>query len=90
MDGRRNNGGHSTKGKAGRRSLSDDEKLLRNLQKYVGDEKAFEKLNEHIEKGNFRALQLYFNYRFGKPKESYDISAGLEFEGIDFKSIFSK
>lgn len=90
MDKRRFNGGHSTKGKAGRKSRTEDEKLLENLQNYIGDEKAFKKLDEQIDKGNFRALQLYFQYRWGKPKESYDISTDVDFQGIDFKSIFSK
>jgi hypothetical protein len=26
--------------------------------------------------GDMRALQLYFNYRYGKPKESIDVTSG--------------
>jgi hypothetical protein len=31
------------------------------------------KLNDLLLDGNMQALKLYFEYRFGKPKESVDI-----------------
>lgn len=71
---------------AGRKSKAEEQKLIEKLQEKIGDDKAFEGLRKLIAKGDFRAIQLYFNYRFGKPKE--DVTVNGTFEGIDFKSLF--
>lgn len=73
---------------AGRKSKAEEQKLIEKLKDKIGDDKAFEALEKLIEKKDFRAIQLYFNYRFGKPKE--DVSISTDFEGIDFKGLFSK
>jgi len=43
----------------------------------------FEKLRSLIEKGNMRAIEVYMGYRFGKPKESMDMSL-IDQEPITF------
>ena len=82
-----NKHGGARKG-AGRKPKADEQKLIEKLQDKIGDDKAFEALSQLISKKDFRAIQLYFNYRFGKPKE--DVSISTDFEGIDFKQLFSK
>ena len=73
-DGRKKNGGHSTKGFAGRKPKADEIKLIEKLDQLIDKDSVIKKLNELIEDGNFNALKLYFEYRYGKPKESIDIT----------------
>lgn len=85
MDKRVNNGGHSTKGVAGRKPKSDEIKLIESLDKHIEQEEVFEVLYGLIKEGNIRAIQLYMNYRHGKPKESVTLSSdGLN---INFKDL---
>ena len=76
MDGRRNNGGHSTKGKAGRKPKDVEGKLIERLDAIIDKDEAIEILQNRIMSGDMRASQLYFNYRYGKPKESIDVTSG--------------
>lgn len=75
-DGRKNNGG-SRKG-AGRKPKAEEEKLIELLDKQINKEEAITTLKKLIKQGDFKALQLYYNYRFGKPKETKDIKLDLE------------
>ena len=82
MDGRKNNGGHKT---AGRKPKSDEVKLIESLDKHIEQEEVFEVLYGLIKEGNIRAIQLYMNYRHGKPKESATLSSdGLN---INFRDL---
>ena len=76
MDGRKNNGGHSTKGYAGRKPKDVEGKLIERLDAIIDKDEAIEILQNRIMDGDMRALQLYFNYRYGKPKESIDVTSG--------------
>lgn len=69
-DGRRNNGGHKT---AGRKSKAEEMKLIEHLDKHIDRIEVTQKLKELIDDGDFKAIQLYFNYMYGKPKETKDI-----------------
>jgi hypothetical protein len=73
MDGRRNNGGHKT---AGRKPKDVEGKLIERLDAIIDNDKAIEILKDKIHSGDMRAIQLYFNYRYGKPKESIDVTSG--------------
>lgn len=73
-DGRKYNGGHSTKGRAGRKPKAEEHQLIEKLDKAIDQEKAIEKLNEMVENGDFKALQLYLAYRYGKPRETKDVN----------------
>lgn len=68
-DGRRNNGGHSTKGRAGRPSKANEIKFIEKLDKHINQDEAIKVLKDLISDGNFQAIKMYFEYRFGKPKE---------------------
>jgi len=85
MDGRKNNGGHSTKGFAGRKPKDEEGKLIERLDAIIDSDDAIRVLGGKIKDGDMRAIQLYFNYRFGKPKESVTLSSdGLN---INFKEL---
>ena len=68
MDGRRNNGGHKT---AGRKSKAEEVELIERLTPL--EPKAFDALKKGIEQGNFKYVQLFYNYYAGKPRETKDI-----------------
>ena len=42
------------------------------------DDKAFEELKKGIERGEFKYVQMFYNYYAGKPKETKDISITSE------------
>lgn len=69
MDGRKNNGGHKT---AGRKSKAEEVELIERLTPL--EPKAYEALKAGIEKGDFKYVQLFYNYYAGKPRETKDIS----------------
>ena len=74
MDGRKNNGGHSTKGRAGRKPKTQEKELIEKLDNIINNEEVIKKLKHLIDKGDMRALNLYMGYRYGKPRETKDIS----------------
>ncbi len=69
MDGRKNNGGHKT---AGRKSKAEEVELIERLTPL--EPKAFEALKTGIEKGDFKYVQLFYNYYAGRPRETKDIT----------------
>lgn len=69
-DGRKNNGGHKN---SGRKSKAEELKLIEKLGPM--EDLALEKLREGLEKGDYKFVQLYFAYMYGKPKESKDITS---------------
>lgn len=77
MDGRKNNGGHSTKGYAGRKP-KEDENRIRTLSInaletiYGSEEKAFEHIAEQA-KESFAHLKLLIEYAYGKPRITEEI-----------------
>jgi len=79
MDGRINNGGHSTKGFAGRKPKEDEDRIrtlsINALETIFGsEEKAFEHIAE-LSKESFPHLKLLMEYAYGKPKDNKQISA---------------
>jgi hypothetical protein len=70
MDGRKNNGGHSTAGKAGRPPKAQEQTLIEKLSPY--DTKAIQVLFNNINGGEKWAVELFFKYRFGMPKQQID------------------
>lgn len=89
MDKRKNNGGHSTKGKAGRKSLSDEIKGFTLAQPYVED--AFRVIAEIMMDENKRpadriaSAKILIEYGCGKPKET--VETNLTVNEFDIKSI---
>ena len=67
MDKRKNNGGKREG--AGRKSKSEEMQLIEMLNKHIDKDDAIKKLKAKIDEGDFKALQMYMNYMYGKPKE---------------------
>lgn len=86
MDNRKNNGGHSTKGFAGRPKKADELKLIEKLDTLIDNDEVIKTLGKQILKGDSRAMHLYFGYRYGKPKESVDISSSDGFN-VNFRDL---
>jgi len=86
MDNRKNNGGHSTKGFAGRPKKADELKLIERLDNLIDNDEVIRTLGKQILKGDARAMTLYFGYRYGKPKESIDVTSSEGFS-INFKDL---
>jgi hypothetical protein len=80
MDGRKNNGG-ARKG-AGRKPRSEEIKLIEQLDKHINRDEVTLKLKELILKGDFKAIQLYMNYIYGKPKDNVDITTNGEMVSV--------
>jgi len=72
MDGRKNNGGHSTKGFAGRKPKAEEIKLVERLSPLEDD--ALKALTEGVQSGDIKWITLYLNYYLGKPRETRDIN----------------
>jgi ribosomal protein S26 len=76
MDKRKNNGGKREG--AGRKSKSEEMQLIEMLNKHIDKDKAIKVLKEKIDEGDFKALQMYMNYMYGKPKETKDVTINAE------------
>ena len=62
---------------AGRKPKADELKLIERLDEVIDKDEALQTLAKMAKK-DFRALQLYLNYRWGKPKEKMDITTNEE------------
>lgn len=81
MDGRRNNGGHSTKGKAGRKPKADEDRLRDMLSPYR--EETITKVvnimrNGEKESDQLAAAKLLMSYDWGLPKQKTEITTNDE------------
>jgi len=76
MDKRKNNGGKREG--AGRKSKSEEMQLIEMLNKHIDKDEAIQKLKAKIDEGDFKALQMYMNYMYGKPKETKDVTINAE------------
>jgi hypothetical protein len=59
---------------AGRKSKSEELQLIEKLNAHIDSDEAIIKLKEMIDNGDFKALQLYMNYMYGKPRETKDVN----------------
>jgi len=82
MDKRVNNGGHKT---AGRKPKADEIAMIERLSPM--EDKAYKALEAGVEAGDFKFVQLYFNYYAGKPKETKDVTINSEQPIFDFSGI---
>jgi hypothetical protein len=73
MDKRKNNGGHPN---SGRKPKADEIAMIERLSPM--EDKAYKALEQGVENGDFKFVQLYFNYYAGKPKETKDITLNTE------------
>ena len=59
---------------AGRKPKADEIQLIETLDRHIDAEKVFDTLEGLVAEGNIRAIQIYMNYRFGKPKETVEMN----------------
>lgn len=72
---------------AGRKPKADEVKLIEALDRHIDSEKVFDILQGLIEEGNIKAIQIYLDRRYGKPKESVTLNS--EGFNISFKDILT-
>lgn len=58
---------------AGRKPKEEEAKLIERLSPM--DDLALSKLQEGMEKGEFAYIKMFFEYRFGKPKDKLDVTS---------------
>ena len=84
-DGRKNNGGHSTKGKAGRKPKADEIKKIELMDSILDPRKAWEELSKLVGDGDIAAIKTWIEHRHGKAKEVKEIDHSGELELPIFK-----
>jgi hypothetical protein len=67
-DGRKKNGGKRPN--AGRKPKTDELALIERLSPL--DDDAFKQLRDGVKSGDFQCIKMFFEYRFGKPKQTID------------------
>lgn len=72
MDGRKNNGGHSTKGVAGRKPKALEATLIEQMDAYLAPTEYWELLANKCAQGDSHCIKLWGAYRFGMPKQTID------------------
>jgi hypothetical protein len=68
-DKRKLNGGHPN---SGRKSKAEEVALIEKLTPL--EPKAFAALDKGLERGDFKFVQLFYNYYAGKPRETKDVT----------------
>ena len=77
MDKRKNNKGQTGgRNKGGRPSKAEEQKLIEKLTPM--SDLAHSKLKEGLNSGEQWAVKLWFEYFYGKPKQSMDVTSGNE------------
>jgi|TARA_R110002096_G_scaffold55345_1_gene142150 hypothetical protein len=74
---------------SGRKSKAHEQKLIEKLDNVIEEYEVLETLKQLIINGDLRAVQLYFNYRYGKPKDLVDINTTGEDLGVSFKELIT-
>lgn len=88
-DGRKTNGGHSTKGRAGRKPKADEQQLVERLTPLSDD--AYKALNNALKEEQEWAVKLFFEYLYGKPKQTIDNNNTHKIsEGFSIKDLYGK
>lgn len=82
-DGRKNNGGHKT---AGRKSKADEQKLIERLSPLEDD--AYKALKNALKQEQGWAIKLYFEYRYGKPKQTIDTNNTHTINDFDITKLY--
>lgn len=81
-----NNHGGARQG-AGRKSKAEETKLIEKLSPF--DEVALELIKTLLEQGDFNALKLFMEYRYGKPTQKVESDSNVNLTGINLKELVS-
>lgn len=63
---------------AGRKPKATEQEIIERLDNIIESDEVIRKLRELILAKDFNAIRLYFEYRFGKPKNNVDVTSGDE------------
>lgn len=75
--------GHTWKGNTkGRPTKAEELGLSDKLDAIKPIAEVLQKLGEQIESGNQKALELWMNYYYGKPKQSMDLNTDFKIDAI--------
>jgi hypothetical protein len=74
---------------AGRKSKASEQQLIERLDRIIDEDEVLQVLKQLIKDGDLRAVQLYLNYRRGKPKDTMDLNTSGEGIGINFKDLIT-
>lgn len=84
----KNKNGHGGRRKnSGRKPKSTEIELIERLDNIIESDAAIKQLGKLINRGNFNAIKLYLEYRFGKPKDSVDITSNGD--SISFNELIN-
>lgn len=87
-DGRKNNGGHSTKGFAGRKPKSDEIAKIEMMDSIGDASEAWRNLWDLVKKKDLKAIQFWLDHRFGKAKTKADITTNDEpIDGFPYQKL---
>jgi hypothetical protein len=78
-DGRKNNGAKKGENRGqGRKPKAEELQLIERLSPM--DDIAFSEMQKGVKSGDFQYIKMFFEYRFGKPKQTIDtnVAGGLE------------
>lgn len=73
---------------SGRKPKAQEIALIEALTPY--DDMANKKLIEGVETGSFPHLKLFYEYRYGKPKQMIDVTTNGKDVSFDLKSAINK
>ena len=80
----KNNGG--ARAGAGRKSKAVEQKLIEKLSPL--DNEAFKQLKKNIANGEKWAIELFFKYKYGMPKQSIDQNTNINLNEFDISKIY--
>ena len=64
------------KGRSGRKPQSENIEMIERITPL--DDKAFAELKKGIERGEFKYVQMFYHYYYGKPRQAQDITINSE------------
>lgn len=85
MDKRKFNGGNKN---AGRKPKAEEQKLIEKLSPL--ESTAHQKLKTAIQQGEKWAVELFFKYMYGLPKQTIDQKTTLDINDFDISKLYDK
>ena len=71
---------------AGRKSKDEELKIIERLDNIIESDDVIKSLKVLIKDGNFNAIKLYLEYRYGKPKETIETTHNIN--DFNIKELF--
>jgi len=84
-DGRKNNGGNKN---AGRKPKAEEHKLIEKLTPLAND--GYKALESALKDKQGWAVKLFFEYMYGKPKQTIDQTSTINLNDFDISKLYDK